>query len=131
MSTPPPSPPYSPPSAPVSGPGGATPNYLMWSIIATVFATIFSMLSCCCLPLGLAPGIPAIIFANKANRMASFDDPAAARDAAGKAKLWCWVTTGLAIAFGLIFCLSLLATSMGWIDNSNWKEMIEKEMQKQ
>jgi hypothetical protein len=129
MSTPPPTPPYAPPSAPVGTPG-RTPKYLIWSIVATVFATIFSMLTCCCLPLGLAPGIPAIIFANRANRMASFDDPAAARAAADKAKLWCWVTTGVAIAFGLLFCLSLLATSMGWIDNSNWRQMIEQEMQK-
>jgi hypothetical protein len=130
MSTPPPAPPYAPPSAPVGSPG-STPNYLIWSIVAPVFATIFSMLTCCCLPLGLAPGIPAIIFANRANRMASFDDPAAARAAADKARLWCWVTTGTAIAFGLLFCLSLLATSMGWIDNSNWRQMIEQEMQKQ
>jgi hypothetical protein len=130
MSTPPTPPPYSPPSAPVGTPG-STPNYLIWAIVATVFATIFSMLSCCCLPLGLAPGIPAIIFANRANRMATFDDPVAARAAADKAKMWCWVTTGVAIAFGLLFCLSLLATSMGWIDNANWREMIEQEMQKQ
>ena len=129
MSTPPPAPPYAPPSAPIGTPG-STPNYLIWAIVATVFATIFSMLSCCCLPLGLAPGIPAIIFANRANRMASFDDPAAARAAADKARTWCWVTTGLAIAFGLLFCLSLLATSMGWIDNANWRQMIEQEMQK-
>jgi hypothetical protein len=114
-----------------SGSPQAAPNYLIWAIVATVFATIFSMLSCCCLPLGLAPGIPAIIFANKANRMATFDDPAAARAAADKAKLWCWVTSGVAILFGLMFCLSLLATSMGWIDNANLRELIEQEMQKQ
>jgi hypothetical protein len=113
----------------VTPPAGSTPNYLVWSIIATVFATIFSMITCCCLPLGLAPGIPAIIFANKANRMASFDDAAAARDAADKAKLWCWVTTGFAIAFGLIFCLSLLATTMGWIDSADWREIMREAQQ--
>jgi hypothetical protein len=126
MSTPPPSPPYAPPSAPVSAADGKTPNHLVWAIVATVFATIFSMLSCCCLPLGLAPGIPAIIFANKANRLASFDDPVAARAAADKARLWCWVTTGLAIAFGLMFCLSLLATSMGWIQSADWRDVMKQ-----
>jgi hypothetical protein len=110
----------------VTPPAGSTPNYLVWSIIATVFATIFSMITCCCLPLGLAPGIPAIIFANKANRMAAFDDAAAAREAADKAKLWCWVTTGTAILFGLLMCLSLLANAMGWVDSGNWREIIEE-----
>jgi len=129
MSTPPNPPPYSPPSAPVGTPGSA-PNYLVWAIIATVFATIFTMLSCCCVPLGLAPGIPAIIFANKANRMASFDDPAAASDAAAKAKMWCWVTTGVAIAFALLFGLAMVARTMGWIANDNWQEVIQ-QMQKQ
>ena len=118
-----------PPPAPTGMPS-STPNHLMWAIVSTVFATIFSMLSCCCIPLGLATGIPAIIFANRANRMASFDDPAAALAAADKAKLWCWVTTGLAIFFAVIFGLSLLATSMGWIDNAGWREMIE-QMEKQ
>ena len=125
MSTPPP-----PPAGMPSGAPTATPNHLAWAIVSTVFATIFSMLSCCCIPLGLATGIPAIIFANKANRMASFDDPAAALAAADKAKLWCWVTTGLAIFFVVIFGLSMLATSMGWVDNAGWREVIE-QMEKQ
>ncbi len=114
------------PPPPPTGPRAATPNYLIWSIVATVFATIFTMLSCCCIPLGLAPGIPAIIFANKANRLASFDDPAAARDAADKAKLWCWVTTGVAIAFALLFGLGLMANLMGWTESGNLKEMLEE-----
>ena len=130
MSVPPSPPPYTPPSAPVSPPTGNIPNYFVWSIIATVFATIFTMLTCCCLPLGLAPGIPAIMFANKANRMATFDDPAAARDAADKAKLWTWVTTGVAIAFALLFGLSLMANLMGWTDAGNLKDLIE-ELEKQ
>lgn len=118
-----------PPPPPMPGPHGI-PNHLIWAIVSTVFATILSMLSCCCLPLGLASGIPAIIFANKVNRLISFDDLAGARAASDKAKLWCWVTTGLAIFFALIFSLSLLGHTMGWIGDGDWREVME-EMQRQ
>lgn len=127
MSTPDPLPP--PPPMPSSLPAGSVPNHLVWAIVSTVVATILSMISCCCLPIGLASGIPAILFATKVNRLLSFGDEPGARAASDKAKLWSWVTTGLAIFFAVVFGLSLLARTMGWIEDPNWREIIEQAQQ--
>ena len=94
---------YVPPpaSAPAPAPG-SIPNYLAWSIIATVLAT------CLCCPLGLV-GIVAIVFANKVNTLLNQGDIAGAQRASASAKTWCWVATALAI-IGLLINIVMFAT---------------------
>jgi interferon-induced transmembrane protein len=91
---------YVPP--PVSAAPGSIPNYLAWSIIATVLAT------CLCCPLGLV-GIVAIVFANKVNTLLNQGDIAGAQRASANAKTWCWVATALAI-IGLLINIVMFAT---------------------
>lgn len=71
-------------------PTGPIPNYLAWSIIATVLAT------CLCCPLGLI-GIVGIVYASKVNNLLNQGDIAGAQRASASAKTWCWVATALAI----------------------------------
>lgn len=91
---------YVPP--PASAAPGSIPNYLAWSIIATVLAT------CLCCPLGLV-GIVAIVFANKVNTLLNQGDIAGAQRASANAKTWCWVATALAI-IGLLINIVMFAT---------------------
>lgn len=122
MSMPPPPPESSPSYAPT--PHARVPNHLIWAITSTVFATMFSMLSCCCLPIGLASGIPAIIFATRVNRLVSFDDLDGARAASDKAKLWSMVTTVLAVVFlGMIVYRAMTAD---WSSFGDLQQMIEE-----
>jgi hypothetical protein len=78
------------------------PNYLAWSIIATVLAT------CLCCPLGLV-GIVAIVFASQVNSKLNQGDVDGARRASANAKIWCWVATALAI-IGLLINIAVFAT---------------------
>ncbi|MCW2757052.1 MAG: Interferon-induced transrane protein, partial [Nocardioidaceae bacterium] len=77
--TPPPPPPPPPPGgygAPAYGgvPGGTPPpNYLVWSILSTLF---------CCLPLGVA----SIVFAAQVNSKWAMGDAAGAMDSSAKAR---------------------------------------------
>lgn len=90
-------PPVVPPAAPQP-----IPNYLAWSIISTVLAL------CLCCP-GLITGIVAIVFSSKVNSLLVQGDLDGARRASANAKIWCWVTTALAIV-GLIINIFLIAT---------------------
>lgn len=101
-------------------------NHLTFNIVATVFATLFSMLSCCCLPLGLATGIPAIVFSNKVNSLLAMGDDAGARIASEKAKLWGRITAGLAVLFLVLLVFSVLANIFGWVDNPGFTQMMEE-----
>jgi hypothetical protein len=92
---------YVPPPASTPAPG-SIPNYLAWSIIATVLAT------CLCCPLGLV-GIVAIVFASKVNTLLNQGDIAGAQRASANAKTWCWVATALAI-LGLLINIVVFAT---------------------
>lgn len=92
---------YVPPPASTPAPG-SIPNYLAWSIIATVLAT------CLCCPLGLV-GIVAIVFASKVNTLLNQGDLAGAQRASANAKTWCWVATALAI-IGLLINIVVFAT---------------------
>lgn len=84
-------PPIAPP--PIHPPGSIA-NSLPWAIVATVLAT------CLCCPLGLL-GVVAIVYASKVTTLLNRGDLDGARQAAATAKIWCWVTTALAI-IGLI-----------------------------
>jgi hypothetical protein len=84
-------------------PGGTIPNYLVQSIIATL---------CCCLPLGVV----AIIFSAQVNSKLAAGDIAGAREASGKAKMFCWISFGIGILGILISLLingAAILQSMG------------------
>ena len=63
----------------------------MWAILITIASLCF-----CCV-IGTIPGIVAIVFASQVNSKLNAGDRAGAGQASRNAKLWCWITTGLAI----------------------------------
>lgn len=102
------------PSAP-----GNIPNYLAWSIIATVLAL------CLCCP-GLITGIVAIVFSAQVNGKLNAGDIEGARRSSANAKTWAWVTTGLAI-IGLLINIYWVSTG----GMSQYTEMMEQFQQLQ
>ena len=74
---------------PVTGvvipPGTTVPNYLVFSILATVL---------CCIP----AGIPAIVYSAQVNSKLLQGDLAGAQAASSNAKMWCWISFGLGLA---------------------------------
>lgn len=74
---------------PVTGvvipPGTTVPNYLVFSILATVL---------CCIP----AGIPAIVYSAQVNGKLLQGDLAGAQAASSNAKMWCWISFGLGLA---------------------------------
>src|SRR5438477_4461981 len=73
-------------------PGTTVQNYLVFAILATVF---------CCLP----TGIPAIVYAAQVNGKLQAGDIAGAQAASKNAKMWCWISFGLGLAFYLFYGL--------------------------
>ncbi len=71
------------------------PNYLVWAILTTVL---------CCLP----PGIVSIVFASQVNSKWAAGDYDGAYRASKNAKIWAWVSFGVAI-LSLIIWFSLAA----------------------
>lgn len=102
-----------PPPAP--GVAGNVPNYLAWSIIATVLSLCF-----CCI-VGTIPGIVAIVFSSKVNTLLRQGDFAGAQRASATAKIWCWVTTGLVIIGAL---WSIYAWSTGGM--AQYQQILEQ-----
>ncbi|MFZ0773062.1 MAG: CD225/dispanin family protein [Candidatus Sulfotelmatobacter sp.] len=80
-------------------PGVYVPNYLVFAILATVL---------CCLP----AGIPAIVYAAQVNGRLQAGDIAGAQAASRNAKLWCWISLGAGLAFGLIYGIIVAAGVM-------------------
>jgi hypothetical protein len=83
-------------------PGEPIPNYLAFSILCTLF---------CCLPLG----IPAIVYASQVNGLAAAGNVQGARDASAKAKMWCWISFGLGLAFGLIYVAFMILAALAGV----------------
>ena len=82
---------------------GSVPNYLVQSILLTIF---------CCLPLGIV----AIVFAAQVNSKLALGDFYGAQEASNKAKMWCWWAFGLGLAgvvFYLAFMMLAVLTGMG------------------
>jgi lysylphosphatidylglycerol synthetase-like protein (DUF2156 family) len=102
------------------------PNYFVWAIVATIVATLSTMFSCCCIPLGLPSGIAAIVFANKVNSFLAADDISAAEDASKKAKLWTWVTTVIAIIFSLWVVTYFILTTTGVLDPTAMEDILKQ-----
>ncbi|MCF7956273.1 MAG: CD225/dispanin family protein [Phycisphaerae bacterium] len=78
--------------APPVQPQQNIPNYLVQSILVTLF---------CCLPLGIA----AIVFAAQVNGKIAGGDIAGAMDSSKKAKLFCWISFGI----GLVVIIAYFA----------------------
>lgn len=83
-------------SAPLPPASGTIPNYLIWSILATVASFFFCCLSCLSFP-GIITGVVAIVFSTKVNTLLNQGDLEGARRASANAKLWSWITTGILI----------------------------------
>jgi hypothetical protein len=84
--------PFNPPPPP----GGAAPNNnLVLAIIATVVSVLF-----CCIP----HGVVSLIFALQVNKKAESGDMAGAMNAAKQAKLWGFVSIGVAVV-GFVIAL--------------------------
>ena len=79
---------------PYSGTGASeatrVPNYLAQAILVTIF---------CCVPFG----IPAIVFAAQVNGKLAAGDYTGAVEASKKAKMWCWISFGVGLGFGIIW----------------------------
>ena len=99
---------YVPP--PVSGTPRPVPNYLAWSIIATVFATF---LCCTCISIpGIGTGIAAIIYSMQVNKKLNAGDLEGAARASNTTKILCWVTTALVALAFVYFCYSLMTVGV-------------------
>jgi hypothetical protein len=77
-------------------PGVSVPNYLVFSILATVL---------CCLP----AGIVAIVYAAQVNGKLQAGDIAGAQAASKNAKMWCWISFGVGLGVGLLYMLLIAA----------------------
>ena len=102
---PPPPPPYGgmPPGQPPMG--TPPPNYLVWSILSTIF---------CCLPLGIA----SIVFAAQVNTKWAQGDVAGAQDSSRKAKqfaLWSTIIGAVVAVLVLAFYIVVIVAAV----NSN------------
>jgi hypothetical protein len=90
---------------PVTGtvipPGTTVENYLVFAILTTVL---------CCLP----AGIPAIVYSAQVNGKLLQGDLAGAQAAANNAKMWCWISFGLGLAWvGVVIVLMMLGVLSG------------------
>lgn len=74
----------------MASPVGSIPNYLVQSILVTLF---------CCLPLGIV----AIVFAAQVNSKLALGDVYGAQEASEKAKMWCWWSFGLGLALIVLY----------------------------
>lgn len=74
------------------------PNYLVWSILSTLF---------CCLPIGVV----GIIYAAQANSKQALGDYVGAANAAKNAKVWCWAAFGSGVVVMGIYLLVLVGSS--------------------
>jgi|SRR5690349_1676560 hypothetical protein len=86
-----------PPSGGYGAGGTPPPNYLVWSILSTVF---------CCLPLGVA----SIVFAAQVNSKWAAGDFAGAQDSSEKAKkfaIWSAIASVVVVVLYVLFFLVL------------------------
>ena len=83
------------PSVPVE----QVPNYLIFAILCTAF---------CCLPFGIV----AIVYSSQVNGLVAAGNIDAARDAAKKAKIWCWASFGSTAAVFLLYFLFIVVMAI-------------------
>ena len=68
------------------------PNYMVLAILLTIFGCVLT-------------GIVAIVAAARVNSRLEIRDVLGAREASETAKIWCWITFGVGVAFWTIFLL--------------------------
>ena len=96
--------PYAPPAAHLGSGGADIPNYLVWSILATLF---------CCVP----GGIIGIIYSNKANTAKMMGDYAGALQANKTAKTWLIVSVVTwVVLVGLYIVLVVMGGALSMIE---------------
>lgn len=78
------------------------PNYLAWSILATIF---------CCPPLGIV----SIVYAAQVNSKWQMGDFEGARLSSKNARLWALITLGVGLIGGVIWTLLVLLGVLGGI----------------
>jgi ABC-type Fe3+ transport system permease subunit len=66
------------------------PNYLVWAILTTIL---------CCLPFGIV----SIVYAAQVNSKWTAGDYEGAKQSSKNAKIWAWVSFGVALAGALIW----------------------------
>jgi len=81
-----------PSPTPNFSPAPKIPNYLVQSILATLF---------CCLPFGIV----AIVYAAQVNSKVQGGDIAGAEVSSRKAKRWCWISLWSWLAVGVIYLI--------------------------
>jgi len=81
-------------------PGQQVPNYLVQSILVTLF---------CCLPLGIA----AIVYAAQVNGKLQAGDMAGAMAASKNAKLFCWISFWIGVGGTLIWIVIVFLGALG------------------
>jgi hypothetical protein len=97
---PPPPPQYGAPSPYGGGMGAPPPNYLVWSILTTIF---------CCLPFGIA----SIVFAAQVNGKWAAGDAAGAQDSSRKAKQWAIWSAVSAVVIWILYLIVIVAVGVG------------------
>ncbi|HJW45563.1 MAG TPA: CD225/dispanin family protein [Lysobacter sp.] len=113
-----------PPSFPPEQNYGPIPNYMVWAILITIAAF------CLCCVVGAVPGVVAIVFASQVNSKLAAGDRAGAEQSSKNAKLWCWITTGLAI-FGLLLTILLKVTGYSERYMQDYMEAMQEVQQTQ
>lgn len=78
-------------------PSNEVPNHLGLSITATILT-----LCCCCIPFGIVP----LIFSTQVNSKLAIGDYEGARSASDNAKLWSWISIGIALC---LFVFNMMA----------------------
>ena len=98
-------PPYPPqPAYQPAYPGGVLPNipsYLGWAIATLIL---------CFWP----TGIVAIVYATKVGNLLAVGDVYGAKEASHKAKMWCWITFGIAVAVWIITMIIIVLSVVVW-----------------
>lgn len=87
--------PYQTPTA-TSGEPVKINNYLVPAILATL---------CCCLPFGIV----SIVYAAQVNSKLAGGDVVGARQSAGNAKMWFWISFGLGFVVQIVYFGALVA----------------------
>jgi len=85
-------------------PGGVTPNvpsYLGWAIAVLIL---------CFWPTGIA----AVVYATKVGNLLAVGNVYAAQEASRKAKMWCWITFGIAVAGWVISIIFIILAFAVW-----------------
>ena len=81
-------------------PAHEVPNHLPLSILAAVLT-----LCCCCIPFGIIP----VIFSTQVNSKLAIGDYAGAQSASNNARLWAWISIGVALSLFVVNMIVRLA----------------------